>query len=646
MQKSLCWIAVLVLPFVFPMLGFAAEECPQDHYPTRNGSCYPVRYGQTENGGFYTIAIPDGWMPNKGLVIWNHGLQSYLGEEEVELLAARLVGLVDDTDTVIVSGEVEPRPGLGPLADIVLSRGYAMAASSYLQTGWAVFDSHLANAELYRRFLEIAVDFGPGAPSPFYLFGGSLGGIVSLRDIEEDLIPQPDGSLLLCGAVAGAENWHNAYDLRMITESICLEGDDGKFPAPWYETPGLGSEIEWISELNSCTALIARILTESEHDELQREIDDLRARKDAEGNIFREADLQQRIGRREAEQAIALELWEQLSSNRQVENYKRIQQLAPTHSALMFMVDMFYGSFLLPRMINETGKLNGLNPFHNVAVNYGDEQVNRDIVRSIGLPAARRALAQNYTPSGAIGDTRIISIHTSKDGIVSVENQSALQSLVAPEQLTVGVVAESVPSHCDFRESEVIAAWNLLQEWVEDDGNQPDAEALQDECRAVVTRAESDEFPQDWDRAPDNQLHPGNRCRYAPEFEIGSQVQLYPRDKKAESVGTNVFDAATGVISVGEAEVTLEGDKSIRAFDLQLIDSANLVFTSQNPEQLSVADQAWQHRALVDQQMRFYLPDMSVRNDPNFDSDYNVYMQIGEDMQFKFLDYEPADVKP
>ena len=117
-----------------------------------------------------------------------------------------------------------PNPASAQLQAIVLSQGYAMAASSYLQTGWAVFDSHLANGELYEKFLEIAADFGPGPPNPLYLLGGSLGGIVSLRDIEEDLIPQPDGALLLCGAVAGSENWRNAYDLRMIAETVCAGG--------------------------------------------------------------------------------------------------------------------------------------------------------------------------------------------------------------------------------------------------------------------------------------------------------------------------------------------------------------------------------------------------------------------------------------
>ncbi|MXY91509.1 MAG: hypothetical protein F4Y89_13365 [Gammaproteobacteria bacterium] len=643
MRKFLIRLAIPAMLGFACLPLFAAEDCPENQYRTPIGGCYPVWYGQTENGGYYTIAIPEGWMPDKGLVIWNHGLQTYLGDDMLDLLAAGLLGDETASDVNVADeGEVEPEPepGLGAVAAIVLSQGYAMAASSYLQTGWAVFDSHLANGELYEKFLEIAADFGPGPPDPLYLLGGSLGGIVSLRDIEEDLIPQPDGALLLCGAVAGSENWRNAYDLRMIAETVCAGDGQTAFPTPWYEIPALGREIDWIRELDSCTALSGRIAADNKHDELQREIDDLRARKEVEDNLLRELDLQQRIGRREAEQRLVIETWKQVSSNRQVDNYERIQRLAPTRSAVMFTVGMFYGTFLMPRLIQEPGKLDGLNPFHNVAVDYGDEQVNQRITRSIGLPAARRALARNYTPSGAVGDTRIVSIHTSKDGIVSVENQSTLQSLVAPGQLSVGVIAESAPSHCDFRESEVIAAWNLLQDWVEG-GSRPDVADMQDECRAVVARSEAGDFPNDWDRAPDNELHPGNRCRYAPDFVIGPQVQLYPREEQAGSAGSNIYDAATGVISVGEAEVTLDDGKSILAFELAPSDPANLVFSPRNIEQVGTANEAWQHRALVDRQFRFYLPDLSVRNDPNLTNRlFNVYMRVTDDLRFEFLDFE------
>ena len=641
MSGFLLRLAALALPAAICLSAFAAEECAEDQYRTPVGGCYPVWYGQTENGGYYTIAIPVGWTPDQGLAIWNHGLETYLGGASLDSLASARFSDESQAGTDAV-GAVEPRPSLSEFAGIVLSQGYAMAGSSYLQTGWAVFDSHLANQQLYEKFLEVAAQFGAGAPQPLYLIGASMGAIVSLRDLEERLIPQPDGALLACGAVAGSLNWTNAFDLRMLTEAVCAEDGVELLPDAWYETPGLGTELDLARSLESCTAFLSLNEAEKRHADLQGEIDELRARKNAADDFLEEAELQLRIGKREAEQALLLEVWKMVASDTQIDNYERIQRLIPTRSAGMFATAMFYGTFLLPRLINEAGKLDGANPFHNVAVDYGDAQINRRIRRSIGLPAARRALARNYVPSGALGDTRIVSIHTSKDGIVPVENQSALLSLLPQERLSIGVIAESTPSHCDFRESEAIAAWNLLRDWVEG-GSRPDAADMRDECNAVVARSEAGEFPRDWDRAPDHESHPGNRCRYAPDFDIGAQLVRFPRDSAAGGVGDNVYDADAGVISVGEAEVALDDGVQVFAFELALSDPSKPSFAPRNIGQLGGANEVWQHRALVDEQFRFYLPDLSVRNDPNFAGRrFNIYMRITDDLYFEFLDFEDA----
>ncbi|MEO1087649.1 MAG: hypothetical protein AAFY88_25725, partial [Acidobacteriota bacterium] len=70
--------------------------------------------GQTETGAFYTFIVPDGWQPANGLVIWNHGFDL---------------------------NPVSANPDLGPLRDLHLSQGYAVAASSYSQIGWALFQT-------------------------------------------------------------------------------------------------------------------------------------------------------------------------------------------------------------------------------------------------------------------------------------------------------------------------------------------------------------------------------------------------------------------------------------------------------------------------------------------------------------------------
>jgi uncharacterized membrane protein len=130
--------------------------------------------GQTESGAFNTIALPDGRQARDGLDIWNH---------------------------CHTQKDPKPNPSLRLLESIVLGQGFALAASSFNQTGWAVFSSHIDNQQLYEKFVEIYQ-----TPEKFYIQGTSMGGIVSLRDLEADLIPNLSGALLMSGAVGGADN--------------------------------------------------------------------------------------------------------------------------------------------------------------------------------------------------------------------------------------------------------------------------------------------------------------------------------------------------------------------------------------------------------------------------------------------------------
>ena len=66
--------------------------------------------GQNAGGAWYRIAVPDRW--NGDLVIWNHGFSL---------------------------SDPGPVTDLGPLEEIQLLEGYAVAASSYRLNGWALF---------------------------------------------------------------------------------------------------------------------------------------------------------------------------------------------------------------------------------------------------------------------------------------------------------------------------------------------------------------------------------------------------------------------------------------------------------------------------------------------------------------------------
>jgi len=189
-----CCFASGVLP--------AASTCIDEQYETENGNCYPAWYGQTTSGAYYTIAKPEGWAEKDGLVIWNHGFQSFLtGFEATDLLS-----ILNPSWAGYYSGEVQAKPGLGPYAETILAQGYAMAASSYSQTGWAVFDSHVSNSELYDSFLSIVTDESLGAPGQFYIIGGSLGGMQVLQFVS--LFPDKTHAAIpiACSASHSAQN--------------------------------------------------------------------------------------------------------------------------------------------------------------------------------------------------------------------------------------------------------------------------------------------------------------------------------------------------------------------------------------------------------------------------------------------------------
>ena len=98
--------------------------------------------GQTASGAFYRIVVPVGWQPADGLVIWNHGFDL---------------------------GAVGPVSDLGPLVDVQLAEGWAVAASSYSLPGWALFQTATDNREMVEVFENTF-----GVPDQILVTGASL----------------------------------------------------------------------------------------------------------------------------------------------------------------------------------------------------------------------------------------------------------------------------------------------------------------------------------------------------------------------------------------------------------------------------------------------------------------------------------------
>ncbi len=380
--------------------------------------------GQNAGGAYYHISVPDNW--NGDLVIWNHGFSL---------------------------SEPGPRPDLGPLVDVQLLEGYAVAASSFRLNGWALFKT---NPDLRQLVQVFTAEFG--RPEQIILYGASLGGAVTAAALEKGNLGNVVGALTYCGAMAGSRNWDVALDLRLLYDLVC-EG------MPGAEIPGgprgLPKNSDWTDDdienaVNACTGV--------------NELSFQRTRK-------------------------------------QKKNLKTILDLAQIPRSFLVQ-DMLFATEAMADLVHDPQKLRGKPGTGNETVIYGDEDVDANIRRVKPKPPKRKRLARNFTPTGDIKGAKIVSMHTSKDGLVLVENQSIYAQVVPPQNLTTVIARESVATHCVFTPGEILAGWEALRDWIAT-GEQPSARDIQETCKAIPVLGEVCRIDADFKLPdPDQRMRP------------------------------------------------------------------------------------------------------------------------------------------
>ena len=346
-----------------------------------------------------------------------------------------------------------PDPGLGPLVALQLAEGFAVAASDFQQVGWALFKTKNDLQHLYNTFVD---NFG--APTHVWLNGASLGGLVMAQAIEEANIGNVVGALSLCGAGAGSRNWDIALDLRLIYDAVCANTPTAAIPGGAEGLPAKStiSPDELGFRINECTGVLLPSASRT---------------------------------------------------TQQSENLQQILSLTTLPESFL-LDDMFFATFVMRDLVHDKGKLHGKIGTRNDTVTYDDEAIDATIERVSGNPGAENRLEKHFTPTGNVGTVKIISMHTSQDGLVVVENESEYAAVVPPSQLTTAIVAEAAPSHCGFNEGEVVASWESLRAWVAG-SPQPTAASIQDVCEAFVPPL-------------------GGPCRIDPGFVIGNMDSRVP----------------------------------------------------------------------------------------------------------------------
>jgi hypothetical protein len=170
-------------------------------------------------GANYKIVVPDtGW--NETLVVLAHGYR----------------------DKADHPGEVDDRramdPGFEAIANGLASQGYAVAATSYRDNGWAVKES-IHDITALRAFFNGAV----GRPDTALLVGFSLGSFVTATMAERGggLF---DGYLPACGVLAGAPRAWDAGGAGLLAYDLIYG-----MPASWGTPANADDDVDFETEV-------------------------------------------------------------------------------------------------------------------------------------------------------------------------------------------------------------------------------------------------------------------------------------------------------------------------------------------------------------------------------------------------------------
>ncbi len=373
--------------------------------------------GNTPGGAAYRIAVPDGWQPGGPLVLLQHGYHQ-----------------APDTD-----------PDLGPLLATQLASGYAVAASGYRQSGWALFTAIEDNAELIDEFTRRF-----GAPGPLYAVGGSMGGLTALKFAEDPRFrDRTRGVLAFCAVDDGVAAWDFAFDLRLIYDDICRDSGGelahGDQPFPWaYNLDDIPANLGGF-DLGNADLLLAL------------------------------ADVARCTG---------LGIPSFLRTGGQNSRLAQMQQLSGIGNEDFLVTNLAYATFGLGDLLRAPDKLAGRNPFFNEApgalslrrLSYGNTVLDARIRRVRQEdPFARFDFERSSRPDGQ-ASARIVSIRTSRDELAAPGPPSGDGSGGNDVGLGQGIVpliyrearhihetvVEAPPSHCGFTAAEIHAGWDAL----------------------------------------------------------------------------------------------------------------------------------------------------------------------------------------
>ncbi|HYL34657.1 MAG TPA: prolyl oligopeptidase family serine peptidase [Bryobacteraceae bacterium] len=150
--------------------------------------------GTLPDGATYLIEVPSPW--NGTLLLYSHGYVS--------------------------PGSSNPAHDVGDPATqaFLLANGFALAGSSYAHTGWAIQEALPDQIAVLDAFASLV-----GSPTRTIAWGHSLGGIITAGLIQS--FPERfDGALPMCGVLSGGVGtWNQALDSAFAFKTLLDSGD-------------------------------------------------------------------------------------------------------------------------------------------------------------------------------------------------------------------------------------------------------------------------------------------------------------------------------------------------------------------------------------------------------------------------------------
>jgi pimeloyl-ACP methyl ester carboxylesterase len=401
--------------FVVAVAAACSTGIGRSSAPVSPSPAKPATYSGKIGAAGYTIVVPAAW--NRTLVLYSHGYQA----------PGSPVGSAPDVAN-------------NPIGGWLLDRGYALAASSYSSAGWAVEQAVPDQIAVLDAFTARI-----GRPRRVIAWGHSLGGLVTAALIQE----HPDrfaGALAMCGVLAGGvATWNVALDAAFALRTLL--------------SPQSTISLVHISDPQRAASFAAGIESSAQ---------DTVAGRARLALVAAIADLPGWFDPAQREPAATD------YAAQEVQQYRWLSQ-----------VDLGF-SF---QYRAELERRAGGNPSWNTGVDYSAMLArSRDQAEVSALYAAARLdlsgdlarlgaapriaadapavayLARNVTFTGRLS-VPVLSLHTTGDGLVPVESESAYASAVlaagSRDQLRQGFVHRA--GHCFFTPAETIAAFQFLE---------------------------------------------------------------------------------------------------------------------------------------------------------------------------------------